>query len=58
MHHPEGMLWIRTPGQEHREVNDPVPLTAIAPTVLRWFGLTPARPHERRLLPAAARAAA
>jgi hypothetical protein len=36
-HNPFGVLWWRT--GEHRVVPEPVPLTAIAPTVLAWFGV-------------------
>jgi hypothetical protein len=39
MHHPEGMLWIRSPQGHHREVAEPVPLKSIAPSVLRWLGM-------------------
>jgi len=38
-HHPEGVLWVRT-GQ-HRVVEERVPLTSIAPTVLQHFGVAP-----------------
>jgi hypothetical protein len=38
-HHPDGVLWDRT--GEHRVVAEKVPLTAIAPTVLAHFGVTP-----------------
>ena len=34
MHHPDGLLWIRQPGQAHRETEEKVCLTAIAPTLL------------------------
>lgn len=36
-HNPLGVLWWRTGA--HRVVEEPVPLTAIAPTVLSWFGV-------------------
>jgi hypothetical protein len=38
-HHPDGVLWVRN--GRHRVVPDPVPLTCIAPSVLRHFGLRP-----------------
>jgi Type I phosphodiesterase / nucleotide pyrophosphatase len=34
MHHPEGILWIRTPDRAHRIVDRKVSLTEIAPTLL------------------------
>jgi hypothetical protein len=38
-HHPDGMLWI---GNDHHRVHEErVPLTAVAPTILHHFGLTP-----------------
>lgn len=39
MHHPEGMLWIRTPERRHSVESAKVPLVAIAPTLLEMFGL-------------------
>jgi hypothetical protein len=41
MHHPEGMLWIRTPEHRHEEHSEKVPLTRIAPTILQMYGLEP-----------------
>jgi Type I phosphodiesterase / nucleotide pyrophosphatase len=41
MHHPDGMLWIRRPGRAHSEHPGKVPLTAIAPTILGFYGLEP-----------------
>lgn len=38
-HHPDGALWIGTGA--HRVMEQQVPLAAIAPTILGWFGLTP-----------------
>jgi hypothetical protein len=34
MHHPDGMLWIRTPKREHSQHAAKVPLAAVAPTLL------------------------
>jgi hypothetical protein len=34
MHHPEGLLWIRTPQRTHTARPDAVPLRSVAPTVL------------------------
>jgi bisphosphoglycerate-independent phosphoglycerate mutase (AlkP superfamily) len=36
-HHRDGVLWVRN--GRHRVVRDRVPLTAIAPTVLRHYGV-------------------
>ncbi len=41
MHHPDGFLWIRTPGREHRVNSKKVPLRSVAPTVLEMFGISP-----------------
>lgn len=41
MHHPDGMRWIRGPGRVPAEHSDKVPLTAIAPMILRLYGLNP-----------------
>jgi hypothetical protein len=38
-HHPDGVLWIRS-GQ-HQVMENKVPLTAIAPTILAHFGVRP-----------------
>jgi len=38
MHHPDGMLWIRTPERRHR-AGGRVPLRAVAPTLLGLLGL-------------------
>jgi hypothetical protein len=37
MHHPDGMLWIRTPERDHAVHEGKVPLTCFAPTVLSLF---------------------
>jgi hypothetical protein len=39
MHHPDGMLWIRTPARRHAVHTRHVPLAAVAPTILEHFGL-------------------
>jgi hypothetical protein len=47
MHHPDGMLWIRTPARVHSRTIAHVPLTAVAPTLLNMFNV--ARPaHMKR----------
>ena len=39
MHHPEGLLWIRTPSRQHVEVKRTVSLREIAPTLLALAGV-------------------
>ncbi len=39
MHHPDGLLWIRTPEKKHAVTPGTIPLTAIAPTILGLSGL-------------------
>jgi hypothetical protein len=39
MHHPDGMLWIRTPERAHRVHSDKVPLPQIAPMILDMFSV-------------------
>jgi hypothetical protein len=41
MHHPHGMLWVRHPDKRHRIHEDRVPLTVIAPTILKMLGVPP-----------------
>jgi hypothetical protein len=41
MHHPDGLLWTRRPEQRSGTLSGKVPLEAIAPTVLGWFGAGP-----------------
>ncbi len=41
MHHPDGLLWIRTPEKKHEVIGEKVPLTSIAPTLLRLFKMEP-----------------
>jgi hypothetical protein len=40
MHHADGMLWIRHPERQHTVHDKKVPLTFIAPTILKMFGLS------------------
>ena len=42
-HHPEGMLWIRTPGQAPGAVARKVSLREIAPTLMALCGVEPSR---------------
>ena len=44
MHHPDGMFWVRTPGQPHRTHAGKVPLASVAPTLLELMGM-PVPPH-------------
>jgi hypothetical protein len=37
-HHPDGVLWVRN--GRHQVIDERVPLTAVAPSVLQFFGLT------------------
>lgn len=46
MHHPDGMLWVRLPDRRHYEEQDKIPLTAVAPTILKVLGL-PVPPYMR-----------
>jgi hypothetical protein len=39
MHHPDGMLWIRTPSRRHHVETAKVPLLSVAPTLLEMLGL-------------------
>jgi hypothetical protein len=40
-HHPDGMMWIRTPSRQHSLVEEKVPLVSVAPTILEMFGASP-----------------
>jgi hypothetical protein len=46
MHHPDGMLWVRTPSKEHRTHPERVELTSIAPTMLSLFRVA-SPPHMK-----------
>lgn len=39
MHHPDGILWIRTPDRRHEVIEERVPLVRIAPTQLEMLGV-------------------
>lgn len=41
MHHPDGLLWIRTPSRRHLVRPDRVSLRVVAPTVLGLLGMAP-----------------
>ena len=38
-HHPDGMMWIRTPSRNHKVLEEKVPLISVAPTILKLYGL-------------------
>lgn len=42
MHHPDGILWIRRPGQKPTAHETRVPLRSVAPTILQLLGIDPA----------------
>jgi hypothetical protein len=42
MHHPDGMLWIRTPARKHAVHTEKLPLERVAPMILDMFSV--ARP--------------
>jgi bisphosphoglycerate-independent phosphoglycerate mutase (AlkP superfamily) len=46
MHHPDGLLWIRTPELKHSIQEEKVTLCSIAPTVLKILGVR--RPETLR----------
>jgi hypothetical protein len=46
MHHPDGMLWIRTPARRHQVQADKLPLERVAPMILDMFSV--ARPPTMR----------
>jgi hypothetical protein len=39
MHHPDGLLWIRTPQGTHMARPDKVPLRSVAPTILSLLNI-------------------
>ncbi len=41
MHHPDGILWVRTPDLRHRVHSDKVPLEQVAPMILGMFSIQP-----------------
>jgi hypothetical protein len=38
-HHPDGMMWIRTPERRHTVTAEKVPLVSVAPTILQLAGV-------------------
>jgi hypothetical protein len=41
MHHPDGIFWVRTPDKATMKHTSKVPLSSVAPTILRLMGLQP-----------------
>jgi hypothetical protein len=41
IHHPDGLMWIRTPARTHSVNREKVPLVSAAPTVLRLMDIDP-----------------
>lgn len=50
-HHPDGVLWIRTPSKRHAEIARKVSLTELAPTFLALCGLPPSKVFAKPALP-------
>ncbi len=49
MHHPDGMLWVREPGRQHRIDSNKLPLRAVAPLILNYFNLSLPRLSQNSL---------
>jgi hypothetical protein len=50
IHHPDVVLWIRTPDRRHVPTTSTVPLASVAPTILAGLGISvPAHMKERAL---------
>jgi hypothetical protein len=41
IHHPDGMMWIRTPTRRHTVHHEKIPLVSVAPTIVEMFGVEP-----------------
>jgi hypothetical protein len=46
MHHPEGLLWIRTPERVHASHDERLPLTEVFPRLLELLGVRAQRPQR------------
>jgi len=46
MHHPEGLLWIRTPERIHASQREPLPLTEVFGKLLGLLGVRAPRPQR------------
>jgi hypothetical protein len=53
VHHPAGVLWIRTANRKPGVTKTPVPLTSVAPTVLTLVGMPSANHMRTPALPVA-----
>ena len=53
VHHPAGVMWVRTPARKASVTMTPVPLTSVAPTVLGLVGMPPASHMRTPALPVA-----
>ena len=42
MHHPDGLLWVRTPAHQHQTLDRKISLRQVAPTLARLCGIDPA----------------
>ena len=49
MHHPDGILWVRTPARTHTQTSTQLPLTAVAPSILDFMRLP--RPPQMKAKP-------
>ncbi len=38
-HHPDGLMWVRTPDRRHSVIDEKVPLVSVAPTILELAGI-------------------
>jgi hypothetical protein len=41
IHHPDGLMWIRSPARTHSVHRDKVPLVSVAPMMLRLIDIDP-----------------
>ena len=46
IHHPDGLMWIRTPARSHSVNREKVPLVSVAPTMLRLLDIE--RPSQMK----------
>jgi hypothetical protein len=53
MHHPEGILWVRSPERVHAVHPEPLPLTEVFPMMLGLAGLSVPRPRRATVPPTA-----
>jgi len=53
MHHPDGLLWIRTPERVHAVHRETLPLTEVFPMLLGLLGVRAPRMQRAPVLAAA-----